>query len=116
ALTHPDFISAATGRFERNPTSIRRELRTAFHSCGMYEPVGCACRNQRIEFPSPDVDIRRLARICQSVPLNRRFDSFLTELQSFWFPPSTGHLPKPAGICQPPCLRENNVASVGRPR
>ena len=68
-----------------------------------------------MELPSPDVDIRRLARVHQSVALNRRFYSFLAKLQPFWFTPATGYLPEPTSIREPTRLGENNVAPVGRP-
>jgi hypothetical protein len=87
ASGHPDFISAATGRFEGDLTSIRRELRTAFHSSGMYKPVGQTGRTGRnlgIELPSPDTDVCYLTGVHQSVSSNRRLDSLLTELQSLW--------------------------------
>src|SRR6478672_599137 len=46
ASAHPDFIGSATGRFESNLTSVRRELRTTLHPCRRYESVGRAGRNQ----------------------------------------------------------------------
>src|SRR6185437_4323763 len=86
APAHPDFVSAATGRFKGDLASIRRELGTTFYSCCKYESIGRTGRNRnRMELPSPDVDIRRLARVHQSVALNRRFYSFLAKLQPFWF-------------------------------
>ena len=55
APAQPDFISAATGRFEGNLISIGRELRTTFSPRGRYELIGSTGRNQRVEMSPPDV-------------------------------------------------------------
>src|SRR5713101_7530580 len=101
ASAHPDFISAAAGRFEGNLTSIWRELRTTFSPCRGYELVGRTGRNQRDNIPSPDVLIIPPAlHIDQSIPSNRRLNSVLTERQSFSLTPTTRYLPKPTTICE----------------
>src|SRR6185437_88250 len=40
AAAHPDFIGTGARRFEGDFASIRRKLRTTFHSGGIYEPSG----------------------------------------------------------------------------